>query len=103
MRKQPFEVDEGKEEHRKQVIEHCIGTKQTLVNTTFDKPDTKLVTWRHARTKPEDPLARFRPGSKGTYETLDYWLIQHRWETAAPTANQTCTPTSAQTIFLIFL
>ena len=47
------------------------------LNTTFQKPNTKLITYR-APTLNWGP-----PGTRHRYETLDYCLIQDRWKNAA--------------------
>ena len=67
-------------ENRRQMVEHCIETKQIVVNTMFKKPNHKLVTWAHATAKPDSPLQRHRPSCNGKFDTLDYWLTPQRWK-----------------------
>ena len=49
-------------------------------STRFQKPDHKLVSWRHKSTKPDSPLRRSTVDLTGSYDTLDYWLVDNRWK-----------------------
>ena len=59
-------------ESREIFVNHCIETDCKIMNTTFEKPDEKLMTHRENFTNREPPYTR------GNYETLDYIIVPER-------------------------
>ena len=56
------------------MISFCQKNDLIIANTLFEKPDTKLATYKFTTTKPWDEISR------GKYETLEYILIANRWK-----------------------
>jgi hypothetical protein len=69
---------EGTEINRRMFINFCIANSLSVCNTNFNKPDTKLITYRHPGTQ-GPPYVRIE-GKTQRYETLDYILIEDRWK-----------------------
>ena len=66
--------DEGVKENRRMFISMCMQLKCKVMNTMFEKPDIKLITHKHQRTRFGPPWVR------GDYETLDYVIAGERWK-----------------------
>ena len=60
-------------ENRSMFIAHCATTQTIIANTQFEKPDSKLVTFRYATAKDGPPWTR-----ANNYEAMDYILTQNR-------------------------
>jgi hypothetical protein len=66
--------EEGVRENRRMFISMCNEMQGKVINTFFEKPDTKLITHKHAGTELGPPWTR------GRYETLDYFIVADRWK-----------------------
>ena len=61
-------------ENRNLLLEHCIKTNSILSNTFFEKPDSKLFTYKNNINENQPPYTR------RNYETLDYVITPERWK-----------------------
>eukprot|EP00975_Prorocentrum_lima_P028253 5941758-Prorocentrum_lima.AAC.1 len=64
------------QDNRQRFIDYLSGLELRVMNTYFQKPTAKLITYREMSTRSEDPLTR------GHYETLDFVLTAQRWRNA---------------------
>ena len=61
------------EDNRARLITFCKVEKMVLANTTFQKPASKLATYRELGTDKDD-----KEYIRGKYEQLDYCIIHKR-------------------------
>ena len=64
---------DGAVDNRSRFLAYCANHDLKMMNTFFDKPDCKLLTYEEPGTK-GPPYNRYR------YETLDYILTSNRWK-----------------------
>ena len=75
-------------QNRSMLVNFCKHTHTKIMNTTFQKPNEKLVTFRQpiARDDP-DAYNRGPPYDRERYEQLDYIITCDKWKTQYKTAN----------------
>ena len=63
------------EESRNLLIDLCQTTGTTIMNTQFQKPDSKLATYRKPNNQQTELL-------RHNYEMIDYWMTISKGKTA---------------------
>ena len=62
------------EDNRLRFINLCVGNNLMIMNTTFQKPEHKLITWKTPGTR------NFTFMSRPHFEMIDYHCTQTRWK-----------------------
>ena len=71
-----YENNQKVAENRAKLIDFCGELKLIIANTIYEKTNNKLATCKKPGTNP--PYTFTRPA----FDTVDYWLIPHRWKNA---------------------
>ena len=75
--------------HRGQLLDFCTSEGFTISNTFFEKPNSKLCTYKGPRDRQKQErddghtVTPHRRDRYNYYDTKDYWLSMNRWKNSA--------------------